>query len=146
MHGKVAVVYYGKKFLIANINDIESNFEGEITRLDITFLGDDKVRDFSKKQDKVVIFRNNSSEKGDFANLINETKKLDIYLELIRHSLEMTKDVLIVKTKGKISTKAEQNIIGGLAKGKLINIYYEDRRTKQPVDPNSYSYELKGGD
>jgi len=69
-----------------------------------------------------------------------------MYLELIRHSLEMTKDTLIIKSKGKISDKAEQNIIGGLSKGKLVNIYYEDKRTKQPVDPNSYSYELKGGD
>jgi len=146
MHGKVAVVYYGKKFLIANINNIESNFEGVITKLKITFLGDDTVRDFTSKQDRLVIFRNNVFAKGDFANLVNETKKLDMYLELIRHSLEMTKDTLIIKTKGKISAKAEQNIIEGLAKGKLVNIYYEDKRTKQPVDPNSYSYELKGGD
>jgi len=146
MHGKVAVVYYGKKFLIANINNIESNFEGVITKLKITFLGDDTVRDFTSKQDRLVIFRNNVLQKGDFANLVNETRKLDMYLELIRHSLEMTKDTLIIKTKGKISAKAEQRIIEGLAKGKLVNIYYEDRRTKQPVDPNSYSYELKGGD
>ena len=146
MHGKVAVVYYGKKFLIANINNIESNFEGVITKLKITFLGDDTVRDFTSKQDRLVIFRNNVFAKGDFANLVNETKKLDMYLELIRHSLEMTKDTLIIKTKGKISAKAEQNIIEGLAKGKLVNIYYEDKRTKQPVDPSSYSYELKGGD
>nr|CAG8498128.1 11302_t:CDS:10 [Entrophospora candida] len=132
-HGKVAAVYYGTKFLIANINNVESNFEGEITKLELTFLGDDKIRDFSNKQERVVIFRNNVLQKGDFANLVNETKKMDMYLELIRHSLEMTKDTLTVKTKGKLSTKAEQSIVAGLAKGKVVNIYYEDKRTKQPI-------------
>src|SRR5947209_17632648 len=146
MQGKVAVVRYGKQFLIANIVNIEKNFLNEITKLEIKFLNDDEVRNFAKKQDKLVIFYNNPLEKSDFSNLVNETQKLDIYLELIRHSLEMTKDVLIVKTKGKMSTDAEDHIIKGLAKGKLVNIYYQDKRTKQPVDPNSFSYELKGGD
>ncbi|KLL04620.1 MAG: hypothetical protein MRERV_16c028 [Mycoplasmataceae bacterium RV_VA103A] len=144
--GKIAVVYYGKKFLIADIVEMEVNFLDEITKLKIRFLNDDEVRDWKNEQDKLVIFRNNPQEKGDFSGLANDTQKLDMYSELIRHSLEMTKDILSVKTKGKMGSKAEQHILEGLAKGKLVNIYYEDKRTKQPVDPNSYSYALEGGD
>jgi hypothetical protein len=144
--GIVAVVYYGKRFLIANIINIEKNLLNEITNLQIQFLNDDETRDFTKKMDRLVIFRNNVLEKADLKGLSNYTQRLDMYLELIRHSLEMTKDVLKVKTKGKLGQKAEDHIIQGLAKGKLVNIYYEDKRTKQPVDPNSYSYELTGGE
>jgi len=35
--------------------------------------------------------------------------------------------IIRVKTKGKISAKAERNIVEGLAKGKLVNIYYEKK-------------------
>jgi hypothetical protein len=156
------VVYYGNQFLIADIIKLERNFENKIINFQVRFLGDSKIRQVisqkeaiedkkSKKSgdidlEKTVIFRNNPFERADFVGLFNETQKMDIYLELIRHDLEMTKQTLTIKTKGKLSDSAESHIVKGLATGKLVNIYYEDRRTKQPVDPNSYSYELKQGD
>lgn len=160
--GKVAVVYYGKQFLLAEIIDLKRNFEQKISKFVIRFLGDNKIRNvcenLEQKQEQsnkkkpgdvdlkdVVIFRNNYFEKADFGGLSEKTKKIDVLTELIRHNLEMTKDILVIKTKTKLGKEQEESILGGLSSGKIVNIYYTDKRTKQPVDPSAYDYAIAGG-
>ena len=71
---------------------------------------------------------------GEVRNITNDLN-YDQFRALVEHiekgngKMAEFKEIKIirVKTKGKISAKAERNIVEGLAKGKLVNIYYEKK-------------------